>query len=192
MDKLTRDESTYATIDCESGLVWYIGVASSPAEACRNGDYENGGSHGSGEYEDYACSEEYETYDINAGGFFVYEIADNLINDDREPDDNALISDIKNGCFCGYYTDYYNEETADEDDSEFYAFVYLDGTGTTWGDPPRAAGDLYSFSSESDRDAFVDGPHPARNPNSPDRICHAVEPDSLPYRWKTAEATYVE
>ena len=75
----------FATIDLNSGFVWWVGEAESAVEACHKSDAENG-NQPDGAYVEISVSEAKST----AGGYAVYEVpADFDVSDGQNEEEIA-------------------------------------------------------------------------------------------------------
>lgn len=82
--------STYATIDLNSGYVWWVGVADSPEAACAASDAE-GGEYG----HEYGAITSTEARRSTGGGYAVYAAPDGfalLVQDGQDDDEIARVS----------------------------------------------------------------------------------------------------
>lgn len=61
--------TTFATIELNSGYVWWVGAADDAADACARSDAETGGEYGR-KFDQISRSE----INSSAGGYAVYEV----------------------------------------------------------------------------------------------------------------------
>lgn len=92
----TQTTRRFATIEINSGYVWWVGDAVDEIDACRKSDAE-GQSQVEGEYRRITASESSNT----DGGYVVYEAPAGFdVNDGQDEDEIAAVSALP---LAGYY-----------------------------------------------------------------------------------------
>ena len=83
----------YATIDMNSGYVWWAGEAMHPVEACKNSDLE--GNNEAREFEEITRSQR------EHAAYAVYQIpADLSIDDGQDKEQIAAVEASRFVCYC--------------------------------------------------------------------------------------------